>query len=404
MSTIFTDGFESGDFSAWTTTGVTAPDVLEVTQAAAFHGTYGVRATAAAGVTRAEKSLGAEYGELFCRFYFEIVSCLPAANDNVAELSRITFNPSGGSSVFRTYVHYTEDAYHLRLGHWTAPSAWTYTTTSMVLIPGRRYCGEMHYRKNSGAADGITRFWLDGELQLDVTGHEQTRTIRYVALWADPGGFDSLEVHYDDVAVDDATRVYPLRGFRVYHNDGLGPIDYDTVRATKSEYDPAWTSDALDYPGTHRFGVRAYNEYGEERNVDVVEEAILLASGEESPARPNRPTGLKATAAADGKVELAFSYNAANEEAECTHFHVYCDAGSGEVDYTTPIGSIDKLEHVLSHYAFLSSALTDGQTYLFAVRAATTEDVEDDGIEFVAVAADAQAPDQPVSLTAHIVR
>jgi hypothetical protein len=83
---------------------------------------------------------------------------------------------------------------------------------------------------------------------------------------------------------------------------------------------------------------------------------------------------------------------------------VYADAGSGEVNYGTAIGTVTKDDGALTHYEFLTGTLTSGASYRLAVRAATVSDAEDDGIEWVAATADADAPEQPASLSAVVVR
>lgn len=196
-----------------------------------------------------------------------------------------------------------------------------------------------------------------------------------------------------------------VRGFHVHHNSGVGPIDYDTVRAIKPHDTTSFESEVLTYPGDWRFGVRAFNKHGSEKNIDVVDMLELLEDGDEAPLRPNQPTDLRLVTKADGKVEVNFSYNSTGEETACTHFHVYYDAGSGEVDYSSPLGSVNKSDDGPStHYSFLSGALVDNQAYRFAVRAATADDVEDDGIEYAEITADTEAPDQPESLSVTTVR
>jgi hypothetical protein len=216
-------------------------------------------------------------------------------------------------------------------------------------------------------------------------------------------GANHLENLFDSFAVSDEP-VGLLRSFRVHDNAGAGPVNYATARAVLVDWATGWTSDPLTVPATWRFGVRAVNEFGEERNVNVTKEFSLLDSGAESPARPNRPAGLAATPAAGGCVEVAFSVDDTDESAACTHFHVYSDAGTGAVDYATPVGSVAKDDSgPLTHYAFLTGALADGVPHRFAVRAATATDIEDDGIESVACTPDAAPPAPPATLSAAVV-
>lgn len=408
MAILFSDGFESGNFSAWSSfdgnTGVT----LEVTAGGAFHGVYGYRVSvngSAPGYANANvwKALGTSYSGLYCRFYFRVVSAANWCRDIDVLLmggdfwshGQLLCNKSGNQ--FRLCMQIINDS-----GYWSV------TGYGPMFSMGQRVCIEAYQRMASGpgANDGILRIWQDGVLASENT-HIDNDTK------PSPNGFQLLNynlvspfaavMEYDDVVVA-TDRVEPMRGFRIYDNGGAGPTNYDTARATVSEYVLGWTSGALSYPGSYRFGVRAYNEYGEEKNVDVASEVTLSGSGSESPARPNRPTSLEAAPAAGGKVEIAFSYDSTGEAAGCTHFHVYSDAGSGEVNYGTAIGTVTKDDGALTHYEFLTGTLTSGASYRLAVRAATVSDAEDDGIEWVAATADADAPEQPASLSAVVVR
>jgi hypothetical protein len=407
VATLFSDGFESGNFSAWDGFGGSTGITLEVTPAGAFHGVYGYRVSIngsapAYAYASVLKSLGASYHELYCRFYFRVVSASNWCRDIELVLmgdfwsnGQVMCNKSG--SQFRLYMQTLNDS-----------GSWSTTGYGPVFSMGQSVCVEAYERMATGpgANDGILRLWQDGVLALEKTNIDNdTKPAANIFLLFNYNLVSPFAavMEYDDVAVATA-RIEPVRGFRIYDNGGVGPTDYDTAKATVSEYVLSWMSGALSYPASYRFGVRAYNEYGEEKNVDVVEEVTLVGSGSECPARPNRPTSLAAAPAAGGKVQLSFSYDSTGEAAGCTHFHVYSDAGSGEVNYGTAIGTVTKDDGPLTHYEFLTGTLTSGVSYRFAVRAATASDAEDDGIESVAVTADADAPEQPASLSATVVR
>ena len=262
--------------------------------------------------------------------------------------------------------------------------------------------------QGSPDAVGIVELWLDGVrvARLANAANGPQANIRSVSI---PYCYDlrsprAFVLDFDDVAIG-VSRVYPSRGFRVYHNAGAGPIDYATVRDTRSETISQWTSPALACPATWRFGVRAYNEHGEERNIDVASELTLEASGGQSPARPNHPVDLAARAVGGGCVEVSFGYDDTGEAAACSHFHICADDGAGAIDYASPLGAVDRDDSgPISRYAFLTDALADGVPRRFGVRAVSADDVEDDGTETVAVTPDACAPAQPVSLSASVVR
>jgi hypothetical protein len=407
MTTIFSDGFESGDFSAWSSASGASGTSRSVCEAGAFHGDYGCRvdvdgSAPAYADSSVVRQFTASYSEFYVRFYFRVLSA--------ADWARTIDVFLLGS--FWSHPHFScqksGDRYRLQMFTFHDGGNWSYASEGPLFGLGQRVCVEGYFKLATapGANDGILRHWQDGRLVAELTSVDNDtmspsdRVAIYNYNVVAP--FEA-EMEYDDVAVA-TERIYPLRGYRVYHNDGVGPVDYDTVRETLSEYAEDWTSPALDYPATWRFGVRAYNEYGTENNVNIAAEFVLLDSGDESPARPNSPAGLAARAVSGGKVELTWDYDATDEEATCTHFHVYADGGSGEIDYTSPIGSVDVDDGVFTHYTFLTGALGDGLTVRFAVQAATAGEIEDTGTTWVETVTDAAAPDQPDTLAGTVVR
>jgi hypothetical protein len=83
--------------------------------------------------------------------------------------------------------------------------------------------------------------------------------------------------------------------YNIYSNTGVGdPINYGSAIATVGGL--TWTSSALAYPGTWRFGVRAFNAFGEEQNLDCAVTIVLDAGGFDITLRPVAPVGLRAFA------------------------------------------------------------------------------------------------------------
>jgi len=107
----------------------------------------------------------------------------------------------------------------------------------------------------------------------------------------------------------------------VYSNGGSGPINYSSPIATV--YGLTWTSGPLAYPNTWMFGVRAFDGYGEEQNLDCAVEIILDANGNDITRRPYPPVGLRAFALAGGAIRAEWSYPFTNSVNAATGFHIY---------------------------------------------------------------------------------
>ena len=81
-------------------------------------------------------------------------------------------------------------------------------------------------------------------------------------------------------------------GYYVYSNTGVGdPINYNDIIATV--YGVAWTSAPLVGPAKWSFGVRAFDGFGTEQNVDAVVNLVLNNGGMDITLQPFAPVGLR---------------------------------------------------------------------------------------------------------------
>lgn len=182
-------------------------------------------------------------------------------------------------------------------------------------------------------------------------------------------------------------------GYHVYANDGAGgPIDYATPVATTTA--TSWTSSALSHPGSWLFGVRAYNAYGEERNLDCALEIDLDAAGVDVTRIPTPPYSLRAIPLKAGAVRLTWYYSGPNRLKRPTSFNVYC--GSPSVDYGT-VRAVAAYTGQ-SFYSVDLAGLSDGVQYAFGVRAANATGEESNTLS-VSCTADATGPDAVVGLS-----
>lgn len=82
--------------------------------------------------------------------------------------------------------------------------------------------------------------------------------------------------------------------YNIYSNAGSGPINYNSPIATVTG--TTYTTAILAYPDDWKFGVRAFDAYGEEQNVDCMIDIILNSSGFDITNRPDPVIGLRAFA------------------------------------------------------------------------------------------------------------
>lgn len=183
--------------------------------------------------------------------------------------------------------------------------------------------------------------------------------------------------------------------YAVYDNTGAGdPVDYGTplvhLQAT------TWTTSPLS-PGTWKFGVRASNANGEEKNLDCAVLIVLDSLGNDITNRPMPSTGLRAFATAAGGIRVEWFYPPTRGAKAPTGFHVYQGTG-GTPNYGEPVATVSYATGILNTFVANLSGLTGGTTYTIGVRAYNTVG-EEANIATVSAAASTVGPDMIAGLT-----
>jgi Concanavalin A-like lectin/glucanases superfamily len=181
--TVFSDGFESGDFSQWTAnTGMTVQQALKRT------GTWASRQTTTSAATHAYKQLGSTYTDLYYSLAFNVVS----QGANNVYLGKI--RTSSGASILGLYRS-SSGTLSLR----NDAGAVTHTSTTSVSV-GQWHTLELH--AVIAGASGRTEVWLDGQLvsALSTTQNLGTAPIARVQIGDNSGG-RAYDVAIDDVRV-----------------------------------------------------------------------------------------------------------------------------------------------------------------------------------------------------------
>jgi hypothetical protein len=153
LTTLFSDGFESGDFSAWSFTQGT----VEVVTTPVHKGTKAMKATFGAGNCGAFEDLGSGYSDLYFRGYLRFPT-LPASEmytdlcslfpSTFAEFVNLAVYNSGGRMIWF-------------LGYPGGPS---YAVATILVDTW--YCFELR-RLVGDASHGKGTLWIDGVPLLD---------------------------------------------------------------------------------------------------------------------------------------------------------------------------------------------------------------------------------------------
>jgi hypothetical protein len=172
----------------------------------------------------------------------------------------------------------------------------------------------------------------------------------------------------------------------VYRGGSMGAIDFNNV-LTVAEPD-AGEIGLPDYlahePGqVYFYIVRSANRCGQiEQTLRAAVRVSIEASGGLEAARPNDIFEPAARQIRDGKIEIVWHYCPIEQESCPKELRVYCDEGTGEVDYQNPV---TKLEYKgRRFYRYQSDQLEQGR-YVFAMRAADAAGNERESMRQVSV-------------------
>jgi len=197
--------------------------------------------------------------------------------------------------------------------------------------------------------------------------------------------------------------------YRVYVGQDA-PVDYDTIVQTISA--PGTDTFTLNLPTAARYRValRAFNGTFEEDNVDIFVDFDLGGVVVDLlDPQPNIPSSLIALQAPAGTFQLICQYDAFAELGFGSVVNFYQNDGlGGPVNFTTIIDTIPIPAHTQGQQAIFqidgtTAALTDGNTFIFAAKAATTGGRESDSSNTATGVADATDPTDIADLVCEAV-
>ncbi len=223
---IFANGFESGDWSAWSA-AVTNTGNLSVSAAAALVGNYGLRATINSTSTMyVRNDTPANEARYRARFYFDPNSVtLPADQDHDIFAAR-----TSSGVAFRVQVVYASGIYQIRAK--IRNDSGSDTSTASYPISDAPHFVEVDWAAATapGANDGYLSLWLDGVLKQTISGVDND-TMRIEEARLGPSG--SLDAgmlgteYYDAFESRRSTYIGPVgvaANFTASPVQGLAPL------------------------------------------------------------------------------------------------------------------------------------------------------------------------------------
>jgi chitodextrinase len=182
---LFSDGFETGNFSNWTTnTGLVAQ------QQEVFAGSWGARGTTTSAATWAYKTLGATQTQLYYRIRFKVLSQGASSTVNVLKLRTAT-----GTALFGLFRNSSGN-----LGYRNEVAAVSTTSTTPISLGAWH---EVQVRVRINGASGESETWFDGIRIASLSKIENfgTTPIGRVQIGENSSG-KVYDVAFDDVVAN----------------------------------------------------------------------------------------------------------------------------------------------------------------------------------------------------------
>jgi len=165
---IFTDGFETGDLSKWSST-VTDGGNLSVSTSAAYQGSYGLQAVINdTNNLRAIDASPVSETHYRARFYFNPNSITMSSGTSHFIFTGV--NPALSDTLFQAELFYESGVYKLRVR--VMNDDWNYTNGTKFVISNGWHAIEIEWQASSvpGVNNGFLSLWIDGVLMQTLSG------------------------------------------------------------------------------------------------------------------------------------------------------------------------------------------------------------------------------------------
>jgi len=179
----------------------------------------------------------------------------------------------------------------------------------------------------------------------------------------------------------------------LYRGSSMRTIDFGNILAVVQRHacqiqPPSYISHNSD--STYFYVLRRANKCGYlEHTLSAAVKVSIDATGNLSQPQPNSIFGAKAEQIGDGKIRLIWYYCPLDQQSLPARFKIYYDAGTGQIDYETPVATVRYSGRIF--YSYDSDTLEPG-TYLFAIRAEDTNQIENKSSTHILVQVDTGQP------------
>jgi len=156
----------------------------------------------------------------------------------------------------------------------------------------------------------------------------------------------------------------------LYRGAAMEEMDFESILTVAEENATGISPPSyLPHDGlsTYFYVVRRFNRCGyQELTLGAAAKVAFDAQGELTEPGPNKVFVLRAEQTEGNKIRLTWLYCPLEQQSQPARFNIYCDNGTGQIDYQNPTGTVPY--HGQRFYSYQSALLEHGR-YLFAVRA-----------------------------------
>jgi hypothetical protein len=194
-------------------------------------------------------------------------------------------------------------------------------------------------------------------------------------------------------------------GYDIFHATGDGPetLDYAAPWASVGPGVTQLVTAPLDAGAVHWIGIRPVD--AREVAAPVTQTEARLELDEAGSRVPDRPAGvlvLSARPLPAASARLTWSYRTGSSGAVPQVFRIFGDGGTGQINYSTPLGEVPYRESQAG-YAWTSGPLATGVQHQLAVRAISAGNTWDEQPAIALVTPDAAPPGQVDGLEAEVI-
>lgn len=260
---LWSDGFESGDFSKWTATYRTTGEQTLVDGVDKHHGNYAARfvcdGSATGEYAYAAKRLNMTYSSLYVRAYYKITA-FPTNGTGRFVMSPNLRNGAQGKAVCYVYLSRAADGNVYWGLYYMSGASGLYYTSKVAALPNVWYSIEIYVKVHG--TEGAYKVYINGEDIISLSGLDTDEwggvdVIHIGERWVDSSITPfAHEIHVDCVAIDEKY----IGPEEVVQPSGKWAIIFETDTAGKAKWlEWMFGNQSIQYSTLYHYEVTDYN-------------------------------------------------------------------------------------------------------------------------------------------------